>query len=103
MLRRASVIAPESAEAWEQFGALDLNMHGPTARAERSLQRSLELAPDRPGALGHLVRLHLRAKRFESARGCLERLHALRPHDVDVLGLLAEACEKVHDLEGAVA
>ena len=103
MLRRASVIAPESAEAWEQFGALDLNMHGPTARAERSLQRSLELEPDRPGALGHLGRLHLRAKRFESARGCLERLHALRPHDVDVMGLLAEACEKVHDLEGAVS
>lgn len=103
MFTRATVIAPELAEAWEQLGIAELRLHGPTELAEQALRRALELDSNRPDALYRMAECLSRRKRYDAALLRLQRLNVVRPRDLHVLEKLAQTCEKTHDLEDAVA
>ncbi len=103
MFTRATVIAPDLAEAWEQLGIVELRLHGPTERADQALRRALQLDPNPLDALYHMAECLSRRKRFDAALRPLERLNVLRPRDPRVLGRLVETSEKARELEDAVA
>lgn len=102
MFTRATVMSPDHADAWEQLGALELELHGPTERAEEALRRALELDPSRPDSLYHMAEIFLSRKRYEPALSRLQRLHAMRPDDLQVLEKLTAVCEKLNELEEAI-
>lgn len=73
------------------------------ARAEASLQQSLEVAPDNYDALKLRAKLLLTFHRFRDALAEAQRAQSLRPDDHDVYGALTDAYVELGEYELAVA
>jgi arylsulfatase A-like enzyme/Flp pilus assembly protein TadD len=76
--REAVEVAPESAVAHYQLGAVRMGLQDGAA-AELSLRRALELEPEHTGALSDLAVLLMSQGRRIEARAVLERLVELQP------------------------